>query len=156
MMRKTILITFLAIMLGNIIQTLPNKQIEDGRGVSVSEHKEKLPQIARVELASYKKVPVSCLDAIYAVFPADKQSMAIAIAKAESGLINDRVGAVNFDGSVDYGCFQINNKAHREWFIDHDWTNPVQNAKFALQLSYNGTNWNAWSAYKNGSYLRTL
>lgn len=61
------------------------------------------------------------------------------------------VGAVNNNGSVDYGCFQINNAAHPAFFNTEDWSNPFSNATYAYQIykdrkSIDGVGWTAWYA----------
>lgn len=148
-------ITILGLFLASMFYPTPTKMI-DTRDVSVIEPVKKIEQIKLEAKPILEKHYVSCLEAIQNVFPADKQPIAIAVSKAESGLIRDRVGAVNFDGSVDYGCFQINNSAHASWFQSHDWQDPIENTKYALQLSGGGNSWHDWSAYNNGAYLKYL
>jgi hypothetical protein len=62
-------------------------------------------------------------------------------------------GAVNPDaqGSQDFGCFQINNYWHPDYFSGGDWTDPVWAAKYALgiyqgRLARDGVGWTAWYA----------
>lgn len=60
----------------------------------------------------------------------------------------DAVGAVNNDGSRDFGCFQINNRWHPQFFAEGDWRDPYHNARYALKI-YNGRgNWSAWYAVR--------
>lgn len=73
---------------------------------------------------------------------------AIAVALAESGGNRDAISPTN-----DYGLWQINKKAHPQLFTKYQWNKEVDNAKMAKQV-WDGAGWSAWSAYKNGSYLR--
>lgn len=94
-----------------------------------------------------KPVPAgSCESAIAQVWPAELQSGAKLVAEKESSLRADSIGGVNQDGSQDFGCFQINNHAHPQFFANGDWSDPVYNAEYALKI-YNGRgNWTAWYA----------
>jgi Lysozyme like domain len=76
--------------------------------------------------------------------------MAAAIAMAESG---GNASATDNDpnGTVDRGLWQINSVNGALSTYD---TN--QNARAAIQLSDNGTNWNAWTTYTSGAYRKFL
>jgi len=77
--------------------------------------------------------------------------MAIAIAKAESGMTSDAVH-VNQNGSRDIGVFQINS-CHG---IDSEkLKNPDFNIRYAKEL-YDRNSWYPWSAFNNQSYLNYL
>ncbi len=90
----------------------------------------------------------TCEEAIIAVWPANLQAGARIVAQKESGMRSDAVGAVNYDGSQDYGCFQINNFAHPAFFAGGNWSDPTYNAQYALAI-YNGRgNWTAWYAVR--------
>lgn len=91
---------------------------------------------------------VSCEEAIERVWPAELQSGARLVALKESSLIADRIGAVNHDGSQDFGCFQINNYAHPQFFANGDWRDPMYNAQYALQIYQERGNWTAWYAVR--------
>lgn len=53
----------------------------------------------------------------------------------------------NSDGSRDYGCFQLNNYAHRQFFATHDWSDADQNAAYAYSHIFASRgNWSAWYA----------
>lgn len=80
--------------------------------------------------------------------------LAAAVAMAESGG-NPAARNVNVDGSVDRGLFQINARWHPE-VSDACAFNPECAARAAYRISNQGTNWNQWSAYKNGSYRQFL
>lgn len=90
----------------------------------------------------------SCADAIAKVWPAELQAGARLVAQKESSLIATRVGAVNQDGSQDFGCFQINNQAHSQFFANGDWRDPVYNAQYALRIYQGRGNWTAWYAVR--------
>jgi Lysozyme like domain len=77
-----------------------------------------------------------------------------AIAAAESGCQPDALG-VNQNGSRDRGLWQINDKAHPKVSDDCAF-NPTCAAQAMYKISKGGTNWQPWSAYKNGSYKKFL
>lgn len=92
---------------------------------------------------------VTCASAVASVWPASLQSGAMTVIDHENHAQNPyAIGAVNSDGSHDYGCFQINNFAHAAWFaaVGAGWSSPTVNATEALAI-YNGRhNWSAWYA----------
>lgn len=95
------------------------------------------------------------LDAVTAAgFPASTWNTAIAVALAESG---GRTDATNHDadGSTDYGLFQINS-VHADLFRTHNWQDPVDNARMALAVSSNGSNWSPWTTYTSQRYRAYL
>lgn len=61
---------------------------------------------------------------------------------------SDAIGAVNSNGSQDFGCFQINNHAHPQFFANGDWRDPTYNAQYALRLYNERGNWTAWYAVR--------
>lgn len=85
----------------------------------------------------------------------DELLNAVRIMDAESGR---RTSATytNTDGSRDRGLFQINDRWHPNVTDDCAY-NALCNIKAARQIykDWNHT-WNAWSAYKNGSYKSSL
>lgn len=88
-----------------------------------------------------------CVVAMKKYFPKSEWEIAKAILKAESGGRPDAIGGPNYNGTYDYGCFQINNTKRA---LDVE-----TNMKIAL-YKYNTNRWQQWSAYKNGAYLRFL
>jgi len=76
--------------------------------------------------------------------------IAAAIAMAESGG-NSQATNVNSDGSTDRGLWQINSSHGSLSTYDVN-----ANAKAAVQISNNGTNFNPWVTYKSGAYLQFL
>jgi len=77
--------------------------------------------------------------------PASAQ-MAASIAMAESG---GDPGATdnNTNGSTDRGYWQINSIHGAQSTYD-----PLANARAAVQISGNGTNWTPWVTYNTGAY----
>ena len=68
--------------------------------------------------------------------------MAAEIAMAESGGNANAISPTN-----DFGLWQINGSNGSLATL-----NPLQNAKSAITLSGNGTNWGAWTTYHSGAY----
>lgn len=91
-------------------------------------------------------------------------SKAYAVAMAES-----RGNASAFNGNAktgdkSYGLFQINmlgamGPARLKQYglsSNNDLLNPLTNAEVAYKMSGGGSNWSAWSTYKNGAYKQYL
>lgn len=74
-------------------------------------------------------------------FPDDQLDTAAAIAMAESG---GDPNAYNTEGS--YGLWQIHLVAHPSYDAQSLF-DPTYNAKAALAISANGTNWKPWTTY---------
>lgn len=93
--------------------------------------------------------PLSCREAIAQVFPKHLQAGAITVLVHENRKEDPlATGKMNRNGSRDYGCFQINDAAHKAFFATKDWKNPLHNAQEALNI-YNGRgNWTAWYAVR--------
>jgi Lysozyme like domain len=81
---------------------------------------------------------------------AQQASMAAAIAMAES---SGNANAIDYDsnGSVDRGLWQINSVHGAQSTFD-----PMGNARAAISISNNGTNWGPWTTYTSGAYQRFL
>jgi len=79
-----------------------------------------------------------------------KALIASAIAMAESG---GKANAQDDDenGTIDKGLWQINTSNGRLSTY-----NPLQNARSAVELSKNGTDWSDWVTYTNGDYLQYM
>ena len=98
--------------------------------------------------------PETCRSAIAKVWPAHLQAGAITVMTNENQREDPSAkGAVNPDaqGSQDFGCFQINNYWHPDYFTGGDWTDPVWAAQYALgiyqgRLARDGIGWTAWYA----------
>ena len=70
--------------------------------------------------------------------------MAAEIAMAESGGEQYAVSP-----SDDYGYWQINMPS---WGPELATFNAIGNAKAAIQISQDGTNWSPWTTYTSGAY----
>jgi len=81
--------------------------------------------------------------------PANK-AIAAAIAMAESG--GQQYATDNdSNGTQDRGYWQINSSHGSLSTFD-----PLGNARAAISISSNGTNWNPWTTYTSGAYLKYL
>jgi hypothetical protein len=80
-----------------------------------------------------------------------ESSIALAVAKAESGL-NPMAVNRNRNGSKDIGIFQINDR--HGWSDEEllDWKNNIRIAKELRDRH----GWSEWAVYNNGSYLNYL
>jgi hypothetical protein len=114
------------------------------------------PQV-KTEVVNTQPAPAgSCEEAIAAVWPASLQSGARLVSTKESSMISDRIGPLkadgtvgyNYNGSRDYGCFQINDQAHPDFFANGDWRDPTYNAQYALKIYNERGNWTAWYAVR--------
>ncbi len=92
----------------------------------------------------------------------EKLRVAWSVGMAESGG-DPRAFNGNADtGDKSYGLFQINmigslGPARRQQYglkSNEDLFDPMTNIRVMLKMSGNCTNWQPWSAYKNGSYKR--
>lgn len=73
-------------------------------------------------------------------------SIAAAVALAESGGNSSSISPTNSNGTNDQGLWQISRHG-----IDPSLQDPNLNARIAIQMSNNGTNWGPWStAYNDG------
>lgn len=77
-------------------------------------------------------------------------AMAAAIAMAESGG-NSAAYGVNHNGSTDRGLWQINSIHGAQSTFD-----IMGNARAAVAISSNGTNWRPWTTYNTGAYRQYL
>jgi biotin carboxyl carrier protein len=86
-------------------------------------------------------------------FTGDNLTIAVAVALAESSGNSDATN-VNSDGSIDRGLWQVNS-VHAQYDAKQLF-DPTYNAKAAYAISSNGTNWQPWSTYNNGAYLKYM
>lgn len=77
--------------------------------------------------------------------------IAAAVALAESSGDPRNVG----DGGTSYGLWQVHLPAHPQYSASQ-MQNPLENAKAAVQISGNGTNWHPWTTYNTGAYQQYL
>lgn len=78
-------------------------------------------------------------------------AVAGAVAFAESGGDPNAMNH-NTNGSIDYGLWQINS-VHGATTADLD---PDKNAKDAIAISKNGTDWTPWVTYNSGAFRKYL
>jgi hypothetical protein len=90
-------------------------------------------------------------DMIRSIFGADAD-IAIAIAKAESGLRCSAISPQNKNGTRDHGVFQIND-IHMAKFGQNSPYDCVENIKVAYKIFKSWEGWHAWSVYNNKRYL---
>jgi hypothetical protein len=65
----------------------------------------------------------------------------------ENGLeAPNRVGAMNRDGTQDFGCFMLNNRYQAQFFASNNWADPVANSRHAFSIFQARGNWSAWYA----------
>jgi hypothetical protein len=80
-------------------------------------------------------------------------NLAAAVAMAESGGNTNAYGDAQYGGSL--GLWQINLPWHPQYQANPNALyDPTFNAKAALAISSDGTNWNPWTMYRNGAYMR--
>jgi hypothetical protein len=77
--------------------------------------------------------------------------LAAAVAMAESGGDPSAYGDAQYGGSV--GLWQINLPAHPE-YTAAELDDPTTNARAVYAISSGGTNWEPWTTYRTGAYLR--
>lgn len=81
---------------------------------------------------------------------------ALAIFRAESGMNNKAINA-NKDGSVDFGCMQINSVHFKTIDVSKiNLLNCQDNIDVAYKIFKQQGNFSAWVAYTNGSYKKYL
>lgn len=81
---------------------------------------------------------------------AQTAAMAAAIAMAESGG-NSAAQDLDSNGTVDRGLWQINSVNGSQSTFD-----VMGNARAAVAISNNGTNWNPWTTFTSGKYRQFL
>ncbi len=105
--------------------------------------------VARV--APVKQAPVSGnYDALFQKYFGANWKMARAICTAESGLNPNAVSRTN-----DHGLCQVNWPSHYNKVSKlSDLYDPEINLQVSARISGNGINWNPWTVYKTGAYLK--
>lgn len=87
-------------------------------------------------------------------FGKEECRLAIAVARAENGLMKcDRYG-INTNNSIDVGVYQINS-IHFKRFPLKDMVDCFKNVDAGYKL-WTEQGWNPWVAYLNGSYRKFL
>lgn len=137
------------------VEALKQKQVEEARLSAIKAQQD--AQIKPDEPPSTQASGISCREAIAQTWPSQLHSGAQIVLVNENRAEDPQaVGKVNSDGvgSRDYGCFQINDYWHKDFFATKDWRDPVANAAYAYQIylgransakwNYNG--WTSWYA----------
>jgi hypothetical protein len=89
-------------------------------------------------------------------FRGEDITMAVAVARAESGWNPKAVNNANTNGTVDYGLMQINS-IHEAILAGGNWADPEDNMKMAFKVWTDSGTWNpTWSTVKNGSYKKYM
>jgi len=78
-------------------------------------------------------------------------ALAAAVAMAESGGNPNAVGDLSLGRSI--GLWQINLAAHPQ-YDEAGLMDPTTNADAAYTISQAGQNWNPWTTYRTGAYLK--
>jgi hypothetical protein len=109
--------------------------------------KKVVAKVSRVASTTNVNVPGSnaCVIAMKKVFPKNLWKIGYAIMQAESGARPNAIGGPNYNGTYDYGCWQINNTKRA--------LDPLVGTKIAW-YKYNHSGWNPWTVYRTGAYLR--
>jgi hypothetical protein len=156
------LLTALLLILFISILGKPNAQTDDNAIVQLTEtvHAETLPEPVKevvqppevkakpVPVKPTPKVSTDCYAAIKRQWPQKLWAGAKLVVDGESGGRSSVIGATNYDGSNDYGCFQINKGYHSAWFATHNWKDADQNAAYGYLLYQERGNWTAWYAVR--------
>jgi len=97
--------------------------------------------------------PGSVEEIIYETFGEENYQVAVAVARAESGLRTDAVG-INNNGTTDYSIFQINSCHCKTIGADCEkkLIDPSFNIEFAYQL-FQKSGWKPWTTFSSGKYL---
>jgi soluble lytic murein transglycosylase-like protein len=101
-----------------------------------------------------RKLSLSELQALSRSVGFPDPELAAAVAMAESGG-NPGAVAAEPHGGPSYGLWQIHASDHPE-FSTALLLDPTYNARTALAISKNGTDWSPWSAFKSRDYLRYM
>jgi hypothetical protein len=87
--------------------------------------------------------------------PADCK-IAVAVARAESGLREDAVNIWNSNGTYDTGIFQVNSiHQSKEGCSLKDLVDAKKNIDCAKKI-HDASGWNAWSAFNSGAFKNKL
>jgi len=93
---------------------------------------------------------------IYEVFGPEDYKIAIAIAKAESGLGEHKINAYNTNGTVDIGVFQINSIHYNKPECSLDKIVTMKGNVDCAYTLYKASGWNPWVVFQNGSFKSKL
>jgi len=92
---------------------------------------------------------------IYEVFGIEDYKVAIAIARAESGLREDAIN-INTNSTIDLGIFQINSIHFKKEFCTlKDVVTMKGNVDCAYEI-YKASGWSPWVAFSSGAFTSKL
>lgn len=119
-------------------------------------HRDNAPTIVQEVMASENVSPLTP-DQQYLCNLFGKDCVtALAIFRAESGMSNKAIN-VNSNGSVDFGCMQINSVHFKNIDVSKiNLLNCQDNIDVAYKIFKQQGNFTAWSAYNNGAYKKYL
>lgn len=99
----------------------------------------------------------------FAEFGEENVKIAVAISKSENFINShpdyfecDLYGATNGNGTVDLGAMQINSMNWDRYGGEEALKDCFNNWDAGYSMRKSWENWNAWSAYKNGSYKQFM
>jgi len=104
---------------------------------------------AAATVSSSASIPGSnaCVVAMKKVFPEHLWQTGYAIMMAESSARPNAIGGPNYNGTYDYGCWQINNTKRA--------LDPDEGTKIAW-YKYNHSGWHPWVAWQHGRHLKFM
>jgi hypothetical protein len=89
-------------------------------------------------------------------FPESEFNTGVGVAHAESGARPGVKSPPNFNGTFDYGLWQINS-VHTDLLSGHDWSDPTQNTAMAYAIWRDaGGSWTPWYTFRDGKHLPFL
>jgi len=126
---------------------LEAERVAEAKRIAEAAAQQKAAERAKMLASGGRVLPESnvCVVAMKSIFPEHLWRMGYAIMRAESGARPDAIGGPNFNGTHDFGCWQINN-THRA-------LDPMEGTRIAW-FKYNHSGWNPWTVYRTGAYQR--
>jgi hypothetical protein len=104
---------------------------------------------SRAVRSSAKGMSLAALTALARSVGFPDPALAAAVAMAESGGVPDIRG----DNGDSYGLWQVNLPAHPEYKANPSaLLDAATNARAALAISAQGTNWQPWTTFRTGAY----
>lgn len=92
---------------------------------------------------------------IYEVFGIDNYKVAIAVARAESGLREDAIN-INSNNTIDVGTFQINSIHFKKAGCSLKEVSTMQGNVLCAKSIFDASGWNPWVAAKTGAMIQFL
>lgn len=132
-------------------------QIKLQSPVSITQRQVQINQIVQVinEIPNPVDLKTDAEKYIYDVFGIENYKVAIAIAKAESGMRSDAIN-INTNNTIDLGLFQINSTHFKQDGCTLELVSTVKgNIDCAYQI-FQASGWNPWVTAKTGAYLTYL